>query len=163
MTRQPARQLRILLVHSDPTVLDESSSLAPDDLKILHATSRKTALGILNDEFVDIAYIHLHLQDCDGFQLMNEIIRRWPHVIGVFIGNPTEITEATHEHHEFQEFQILVEPFHPEQFMETLNRAIAQSHKKERLRKISLHLESVQAKIKESMFPKAVENEEEQE
>ena len=116
----------ILFVDDEPVLLDglrRSLRSMRNEWTMMFAGSGEEALKVLEQAPFDIVVSDMRMPKMDGAQLLNEVQRRYPHIVRIVLSGYSDKEMIFHSIRATHQF--LAKPCEPEQLKTTIRRACA--------------------------------------
>lgn len=109
-------QKTLLVVDDDPRIRRAiARTLAGEPWRTLHTDSGPRAIEILSREEVHVVLSDYHMPEMDGITLLDEIRRRWPHVVRIMLTSDDDAHVFVNAVNDAEVRRFLHKPWHDEQ------------------------------------------------
>ncbi|MDR9852572.1 response regulator [Paenibacillus sp. VCA1] len=119
--------IEILLVDDESYVTESIKATIPwSDLgveKVYQADSAEAALAVLREQSIDIVVSDIRMPETDGLELIERILREWPHIRCMVLTGYSDFDYAK-KALRLQAFDYILKPVDDEEFIRSLSSAI---------------------------------------
>ncbi|HZG85904.1 response regulator transcription factor [Paenibacillus sp.] len=119
--------IEILLVDDESYVTESLAQTIPwrelQVEQVYQADSAAKALGLLEEQSVDIVVTDIRMPVTDGLRLIEEIAKRWPHIRCILLTGHSDFEYAKRAI-QLQAFDYILKPVNDEEFIASLSNAI---------------------------------------
>ncbi|KEO55987.1 sigma-54-dependent transcriptional regulator [Thioclava pacifica] len=113
----------ILLVDDEPHSLQSMRMALEDEFEILTASGAEEAMGVLEEEWVQVIFCDQRMPGRSGVEFLTEVRERWPETVRIVITGYTDSASMVAAINEAGIHQFIAKPWHPEQLLAAARQA----------------------------------------
>ncbi len=117
------QRLTVLVVDDEPRSLETLRRTLDDAFEVLTASGAEAALGLMENETVQLVLSDQRMPGTSGVALLAQIRQRWPDTVRMILSGHTDAQDIIAGVNEAGIWQYLLKPWHPDQLLLTLQSA----------------------------------------